>query len=145
MRRLARFLSVAAIVLGCGFMLLQDVYYYLVVYVFYFNTFLLEHTVLAYCSIFSDILSIVVIFLVTAAMEAAALRLPEEQGETFLLEAPWERARSQNATVNPDGTVTIRLELETDVYGIGQPQTSTLTLQVPAGQGFAKNEKEEAK
>lgn len=71
--------------------------------------------------------------------------LPEEQGETFLLEAPWERARSQNATVNPDGTVTIRLELETDVYGIGQPQTSTLTLQVPAGQGFAKNEKEEAK
>lgn len=54
-------------------------------------------------------------------------------------------ARSQNATVNPDGTVTIRLELETDVYGIGQPQTSTLTLQVPAGQGFAKNEKEEAK
>ena len=77
---LARFLSVAAIVLGCGFMLLQDVYYYLVVYVFYFNTFLLEHTVLAYCSIFSDILSIVVIFLVTAAMEAAALRLPEEQG-----------------------------------------------------------------
>ena len=71
--------------------------------------------------------------------------LPEEQGETFLLEAPWERARSQNATVNPDGTVTIRLELETDVYGIGQPQTSTLTLQVPAGQGFSKNEKEEAK
>ena len=71
--------------------------------------------------------------------------LPEEQGETFLLEAPWERARSQNAAVNPDGTVTIRVELETDVYGIGQPQTSTLTLQVPAGQGFAKNEKEEAK
>ena len=71
--------------------------------------------------------------------------LPEEQGETFLLEAPWERARSQNAAVNPDGTVTIRVELETEVYGTGQPQTSTLTLQVPAGQGFAKNEKEEAK
>ena len=52
---------------------------------------------------------------------------------------------SQNAAVNPDGTVTIRVELETEVYGTGQPQTSTLTLQVPAGQGFAKNEKEEAK
>ena len=70
--------------------------------------------------------------------------LPEEQGETFLLEAPWERARSQNAAVNPDGTVTIRLELETNVYEAGQPQTSTLTLRVPVSQGFARNEKEDA-
>ena len=73
---LARFLSVAAIVLGCGFMLLQW-------WLFHYNSMYLQGYLLIpnpYGVCLPAVLSFVVVFPVTAAMEAAALRLPEEQG-----------------------------------------------------------------
>ena len=70
----ARFLSVAAIVLGCGFMLLQWWRFHCnFIYLYLFP----HHR---YRLLLSAVLSFAVVFPVTAAMEAAALRLPEEQG-----------------------------------------------------------------
>lgn len=69
--------------------------------------------------------------------------LPEEQGENFLLEIPWEWGRIRNAAVGSDGHVTIRLELETSVYGTHQPESSAVTLRVPVSQNFTNSQKEE--
>lgn len=73
---LERFFSVAAIVLGCGFMLTQW-------WLFHYNSMYLQGYLFIpdpYGVCLPAALSFAVVFPVTAAMEAAALRLPEEQG-----------------------------------------------------------------
>ncbi len=64
--------------------------------------------------------------------------VPEEQGETFLFEAPLWALDGAAALENADGTLTVRVLVISRLYGASETDESALTFRVPVPDGFGK-------